>query len=87
VLYASRSSSRCEQMRSTREETMSADARYNSMSCTPAANASSVGARPAVMLDSLDETVDGVVGGRIEDELEDSPSDRVGGLRDLNMAC
>lgn len=62
-------------MRSIRDETLSAEARYSSISCTPAAKASSVGARPAVMRDSWDETADGVMGGRVEDEVEDSSSD------------
>lgn len=52
VFCASRSSSRCEQMRNIRDETVSAEARYNSMSCTPAAKASRVGASPEVMRDN-----------------------------------
>lgn len=52
VFCASRSSSRCEQMRNIRDETVSAEARYSSMSCTPAAKASSVGASPDVMRDN-----------------------------------
>lgn len=52
VFCASRSSSRCAQMRNIRDETVSAEARYSSMSCTPAAKASSVGASPDVMRDN-----------------------------------
>lgn len=87
VFCASRSSSRCEQMRNIRDETVSAEARYSSMSCTPAAKASSVGASPEVMRDNWAETADGVIGGRVVDRVEDSPSGWCEGLRDSSMAC
>lgn len=63
MLCASRSSRRCAQTRSIREDTVSDVARYNSMSCMPAAKVSSVGARPVVIRDSRDETAEGVKGG------------------------
>lgn len=75
VFWLSRSSKRCEQMRSIRDETASAEARYSSMSCTPAANASSVGTRPDVMRDNRADTADGVIGGRVEVEGDESSSD------------
>lgn len=56
------------------------------MSWTPAANASSVGARVAVICDSWAETADGVIGGGIDVE-GCSSEGWVGGLRDLRMTC
>lgn len=59
---ASRSSSRSEQIRSTRDDTVSPIARYRSMSWIPAANVSNVGARPVVMRERRDDTAEGGIG-------------------------
>jgi hypothetical protein len=71
-------------MRSIRDETVSAEERYSSMSWTPAANASRVGARFAVMRDSSAETADGGIG-RVD--VEGVSEGWVEGLRDSRMAC
>lgn len=63
VFTASRSSRRWAHMRSIREETASAVERYTSMSWTPAAKASSVGARPVVIRERRAETAEGGIGG------------------------
>lgn len=60
---ASRSSNRPAQMRRTCDDTRSDMDRYNSISWTPAAKVSSVGASPLVMRERRDATADGGSGG------------------------
>lgn len=70
---ASRSSNRSEQIRSTREDTVSAIARYRSMSWSPVAKVSKVGARLPVIRESRDDTVEGNIGGTevVDEEVVD----------------
>lgn len=65
---------------------------YNSISWIPEAKASSVGARPVVIRDRRDETVDGVIGGCDVDEAVDCPpgcdlAGMGGGFNDARMDC
>lgn len=64
---ASRSSNRSEQIRSTREDTVSAIARYRSMSWRPVAKVSKVGARLLVIRERRADTVEGGIGGKVVD--------------------
>lgn len=75
-ILASRSSSRSAHIRSTRVETASDMERYSSMSCTPAANESRVGAKPDATRDRRADTTDGGIGCRWPDcVVADGPCD------------
>jgi hypothetical protein len=85
MFCASRSSRRWAQMRRTCDENVSAVDRYNSISWSPAASASSVGASPVVIRERRAEISAGEMEeGRGFDEVEDSCSvEDSGGLRNL----
>lgn len=80
----SRSSKRRAQMRKICDDTLSAVARYSSMSWIPAANASRVGANPRVTRERRAETVEGVNGGSIGVSVEDTGG---GGIPRLLTTC
>lgn len=85
---ASRSSNRPAQMRRTRDDTRSDMDRYSSISWTPAAKVSSVGASPLVMRERRDATADGGIGGSGVAEVDDSGSGCVvPGCNDANSFC
>lgn len=85
---ASRSSNRPAQMRRTCDDTRSDMDRYSSISWTPAAKVSSVGASPLVMRERRDATADGGSGGSGVAEVDDSGSGCVvPGCNDANSFC
>lgn len=85
---ASRSSNRPAQMRRTCDDTRSDMDRYSSISWTPAAKVSSVGASPLVMRERREATADGGIGGSGVAEVDDSGSGCViPGCNDANSFC
>lgn len=85
---ASRSSNRPAQMRRTCDDTRSDMDRYSSISWTPAAKVSSVGASPLVMRERRDATAEGGIGGSGVAEVDDSGSGCVvPGCNDAYSCC